>query len=61
MKKTKKRKWYPTKLEIVVLKVKKSEKKKMKALARKETRGNVSLLIRRRVLQSNVKGLKFSA
>ena len=46
-----KRKNYPTKLRVVIFKTKHSEYKKMVALAKKETDGNLSLLIRSRVLQ----------
>jgi hypothetical protein len=48
--KKKKRKIYPTKLRVVIFKATHSEYKRMKALAKKETKGNLSLLIRQRLL-----------
>lgn len=48
--KKKKRKDYPTKLRIVIFKVGHGDYKKIKAMAKKETKGNVSLLIRSKVL-----------
>lgn len=48
--KAKKRKAYPTKLRVVIFKAKHSEYKKMKSIAKKETEGNLSLLIREKVL-----------
>lgn len=48
--KKKKRKNYPTKLRVVIFKAKHSEYKLMKALAKKETDGNLSLLIRSKLL-----------
>lgn len=54
MKKSKK-KSYPTKLRVTIFKQKHSEYKLMKQMARKLTKGNLSLLIRKKVLGKNIK------
>lgn len=51
-----KRRNYPTKLRVIVFKAKHSDYNKMAALAKKHTKGNLSLLIRAKVL-----GQKLSA
>lgn len=50
-----KRKNYPTKLRVVIFKAKHSEYKRMKLLAKKTTDGNLSLLIRAKVLGVELK------
>lgn len=49
MKKAKKKN-YPTKLRVVVFKVKHEEYRLMRVKAKKEAKGNLSLLIRSKVL-----------
>jgi hypothetical protein len=51
MKKKTKRKSYPTKLKVIILKAKHSEYRQMMKLAKKLANGNLSLLIRNCVLQ----------
>lgn len=49
MKKVKKKN-YPTKLRVTIFKQKHSEHKLMKQMAKRQTKGNLSLLIRKKVL-----------
>lgn len=49
-KKKAKKKNYPTKLRVVIFKCEHDDYKKMQQLAKKRTLGNLSLLIRQKVL-----------
>jgi hypothetical protein len=54
-KKKAKKKNYPTRLRVVIFKARHEEYRLMKKLAKKITKGNLSLLIRNKVLGRSIK------